>query len=66
MKPMVPVTATAAPTPSATPAHEHRSRPTSTPRLDAVSSPSLSARKAALASSMIAPAMMNGNASMTC
>ena len=40
MKPMVPVTATAPPTPSATPEITNsRKRPTSTPRLCAVSSP---------------------------
>ena len=43
-----------------------RSRPTSTPRLCAVSSPRLSARKALRwLNRMIAPATMNGSASMT-
>ena len=47
MKPIVPVTATAPPTPSATPTiTSSRSRPTSTPRDCAVSSPSVSARNA--------------------
>ena len=67
MKPMVPVTATAPPTPSATPAiTKSLSRPTSTPRLCAVSSPRLSARKALRwVNRMIAPVTMKGSASMT-
>ena len=67
IKPIVPVTETAPPTPSATPMMtSSRNRPTSTPRLCAVSSPRLSARNALRwLSRTTAPAMMNGNASIT-